>query len=128
MAVNICDAPCLSLLSQLSSPSPTRTWQSAPHPYLPIVATATSDKTVTIHSLRDFRLLNTISGGHKRSIRSVAWRDDGKKRDSVLATGSFDSTVGIWKQDSAYPNTEGGPPGRHMEDEVDLTNEGIVGS
>lgn len=120
--------PSLSLLAELSLPSPTRTWQSAPHPHLPIVATATSDRTVLIHSLRDFRLLSTVSGGHKRSIRSVAWRDDGKKGESVLATGSFDSSVGIWRREDAYSNAEGGPPGSNDADDVDLTNGGFVGS
>lgn len=120
--------PVLSLLAQLSSASPTRAWQSAPHPHLPIVATATSDRTVSIHSLRDFRILSTISGGHKRSIRSVAWRDDGKKGESVLATGSFDSTVGIWKREDAYTKDEGGPPGGTTEDDLDFSNEGFIGS
>lgn len=128
--VKIYDVPTLGLLSQLRPSPPTRTWQSAPHPHLPIVATAASDKTVSIYSLRDFRLLNTISGGHKRSIRSVAWRANGKKGESMLATGSFDSSVGIWKRRDAYSNAEGGPPGRDMDDELelDLTNEGFVGS
>lgn len=119
--------PSLGLLAELSSPSPTRTWQSAPHPHLPIVATATSDKTVSVYSLRDFRLLSTITGGHKRSIRSVAWRDDGKKGESVLATGSFDSSVGIWKREDAYSNAEGGPPGSSFGDDLDQTSEGFVG-
>lgn len=122
------DVPILRLLAQLSSPSSTRTWQSAPHPHLPILATANNDRTVLIHSLRDFRLLSTISGGHKRSIRSVAWRDDGKKGESVLATGSFDSNVGIWKREDAYSNAEGGPPGGTTNDNPDLLNEGFVGS
>ncbi len=120
--------PSLSFLGQLSSASPTRTWQSAPHPHLPIVATATSDKTVSIHSLRDFRLLSTISGGHKRSIRSVAWRDDGKKGESVLATGSFDSSVGIWKREDAYSKDEGELPSSMTEDDLDLSKEGFMGS
>lgn len=120
--------PKLSLLAELNAPTPTRTWQSAPHPHLPIVATARSDKTVSIHSLRDFRLLSTVSGGHKRSIRSVAWRDDGKRGESVLATGSFDSSVGIWKREDAYSNAEGGPPGSNMDDDYDLSNEGFMGS
>jgi cytosolic iron-sulfur protein assembly protein CIAO1 len=120
--------PNLNFLAELNTPTPSRTWQSAPHPHLPIVATATSDKTVSIHSLRDFRLLSTVSGGHKRSIRSVAWRDDGKKGESVLATGSFDSSVGIWKREDAYSNAEGGPPGSSLGDDYDISNEGFVGS
>ena len=96
------DAPAVSLtfLAELRSGFPTRAWQSAPHPRLPILATATSDKSVSIYSLRDFRLLNIISGGHKRSVRSVAWRIDPVKNETVLATGSFDSSVGIWKPEA----------------------------
>ncbi len=120
--------PSLKLLAELEAPTPARTWQSAPHPHLPIVATATSEKTVSIHSLRDFRLLSTVSGGHKRSIRSVAWRDDGKKGESVLATGSFDSSVGIWKRDDAYSNAEGGPPGSHANGYYDISDDELVGS
>lgn len=122
------DLPSLSRLAQFSSTSPSRTWQSAPHPLLPIVATANGDKTVSIHSLRDFRLLSTISGGHKRSIRSVGWRDDGKKGQSVLATGSFDSSVGIWKREDAYSKAEGGSPDSNADDDLDLSNEGFTGS
>ena len=55
-------------------------------------------------SLRDFKLLSTITGGHKRSVRSVAWKDYGSntaaavpgKKPVTLATGSFDANVGIW--------------------------------
>lgn len=95
--------PSLTPLATLSPPSTTRAWQSAPHPTLPILATATSDKTVSIYSLTSFRLLNRITGGHKRSVRSVGWRRPLVKGStaSVLATGSFDSTVGIWRKDDA---------------------------
>lgn len=115
--------PSLKLLAELNTATPARTWQSASHPHLPIVATATSDKTVSIYSLRDFRLLSTVSGGHKRSIRSVAWRDDGKKGESVLATGSFDSSVGIWKREDAYSNVEGGPAGSSINGDYDIAND-----
>jgi WD40 repeat protein len=94
--------PALTHLATLSSPTITRAWQSSPHPHAPLLATATADKSVAIWSLRDFRLLSTITGGHKRSIRSVAWKDTGKNPSGgpnvgvVLATGSFDSNTGIW--------------------------------
>jgi WD40 repeat protein len=39
-------------------------------------------------------LLSVIPTQHKKSIRSVAWAPSGK----TLATGSFDSTVGVWEE------------------------------
>lgn len=94
------DAPLFSMdeLATLAPPSNSRVWQSAPHPSLPIVATACSDRTVRIYSLTSFTLLHTITGGHKRSVRSVSWKP-GVKGQSVLATGSFDASAGIWRRD-----------------------------
>lgn len=85
-------------LSTLTPPSVSRTWQSAPHPTLPLLATACSDKTVRIYSLTSFTLLSTITGGHRRSIRTCAWKPTAPKSTSapVLATGSFDATAAIW--------------------------------
>ncbi|KAF2117751.1 putative cytosolic iron-sulfur protein assembly protein 1 [Lophiotrema nucula] len=93
------DAPSSTLrpLATLSPPSNSRAWQSAPHPSLPLVATACSDKTVRVYSLTSFTLVHSISGGHKRSIRSVSWKP-GLKGQSVLATGSFDASAGIWRR------------------------------
>jgi WD40 repeat protein len=104
MTPNPLPPPTLAHLATLSSPTITRAWQSSPHPHTSLLATATADKSVAIWSLRDFRLLSTITGGHKRSIRSVAWKVTGKsgKGAVVLATGSFDSNTGIWtKNDRA---------------------------
>lgn len=103
----------INAIATLSPPSNTRTWLSSPHPSLPIIATACSDRTVRIYSLTSFNLLNTISGGHKRSIRSVAWKPGsgpagpGKNGigESVLATGSFDASAGIWRRDEGASNT-----------------------
>ncbi|KAL4785082.1 putative cytosolic iron-sulfur protein assembly protein 1 [Aspergillus varians] len=91
----------LSLLSNLTPPSLERTWLTAPHPTLPLVATCSSDKTVRIYSLTNFCLLSTISGGHKRSVRTCAWKPN-ISGESVLATGSFDATVGIWRRWDNY--------------------------
>lgn len=108
-----------SALTPLATLQPTcnaRTWLSTPHPYLPIIATACSDKTVRIYSLQDFRQQSTISGGHKRSIRSCCWKSsDGARGESTLATGSFDASAGIWKRWE-----EGGG-------EVDFTGKGLAG-
>lgn len=100
--------PSLSLLKTLhpSTSGPTRSWQSTSHPdpSTPLLATASADKTVNVWSLRDFSLVSTISGGHKRSVRAVDWKDFGKaargprseRKPVVLGTGSFDANVGVW--------------------------------
>jgi WD40 repeat protein len=84
-------------LATLTPPSNSRAWSSQPHPHLPIVATACSDKTVRIYSLTNFAQQSTVSGGHKRSIRSCAWKPN-SVGESVLATGSFDASAGIWRR------------------------------
>ncbi|EXJ55430.1 hypothetical protein A1O7_08357 [Cladophialophora yegresii CBS 114405] len=96
----------LTLLHTLHHPGSgsSRSWQSLPHPdpSTPLLATASADKSVNIYSLRDFSLVSTISGGHKRSVRTVAWKDFGRPKKNarrkpvVLGTGSFDANVGIW--------------------------------
>lgn len=86
----------MSLLSTLNTPSQSRAWFTAAHPTLPIVATCFSDKSVRVYSLVTHTLLSTISGGHKRAIRTCAWKPN-LKSESVIATGSFDASVGIWR-------------------------------
>ena len=139
------DSPTLTLLATLSilTGRGTRTWQSRSHPYpdTPLLATASSDKSVHIWSLRDFRLLSTISGGHKRSVRCVEWKDygqpskrrksssdavnQGKKEKVTLATGSFDANVGIWEHNSSQLGRKtGDDDDEMMQDdglETDLT-------
>ncbi|KAH9881171.1 Cytosolic iron-sulfur protein assembly protein [Plenodomus biglobosus] len=88
----------LAPLATLTPPSSSRTWQSAPHPSLPIVATACSDRSVRVYSLTSFTLMHSITGGHKRSVRSVSWKP-GTKGQTVLATGSFDASAGIWRRE-----------------------------
>lgn len=84
-------------VATLTPPCSSRAWLSTPHPHLPIIATATAN-ALRIYSLTSFTLLSTITGGHKRSIRSCAWKP-GTKGQAVIATGSFDASVGIWSQD-----------------------------
>ncbi|OAG07658.1 cytosolic iron-sulfur protein assembly protein 1 [Paraphaeosphaeria sporulosa] len=86
----------LRALATLTPPSNSRTWQTAPHPSQPIVATACSDRSVRIYSLTSFTLLHSVTGGHKRSVRSVSWKPHVRGQD-VLATGSFDASAGIWR-------------------------------
>lgn len=87
----------ISPLATLTPPCNSRAWSSHPHPHLPIVATACSDKTVRIYSLTNFAQQSSIAGGHKRSIRSCAWKPN-SVGESVLATGSFDASAGIWRR------------------------------
>ncbi|KAK7532457.1 WD40-repeat-containing domain protein [Phyllosticta citribraziliensis] len=89
--------PALNALATLTPPSSARTWMTAPHPTLPIVATASSDKTVRVYSLTSFTLLSNIGGGHKRSVRTCAWKPH-ITGESVLATGSFDASAGVWRK------------------------------
>ncbi|KAL2815434.1 WD40-repeat-containing domain protein [Aspergillus cavernicola] len=115
----------LTLLSDLTPPSLERTWLTAPHPTLPLVATCSSDKTVRVYSLTNFRLLSTISGGHKRSVRTCAWKPN-VSGESVLATGSFDATVGIWRRWDSYGETMGWRRQQNSDPEASLT-EGAAG-
>ena len=121
--------PSITLLATLNPPCNARTWLSTPHPHLPIIATACSDKTVRIYLLQNFQLQSTISGGHKRSIRSCAWKPN-SLGESVLATGSFDASAGIWKrwEDGAVKPAEeidftGGLAGGQTEDQDEEDDE-----
>lgn len=102
-------SPTISHISDLTPPSIERTWLTAPHPDLPFAATCSADKTVRVYSLRNFKLLSTITGGHKRSVRSCAWKPS-VKGESVLATGSFDATVGVWRRWNNYGQDDGERP------------------
>ncbi|KAK5952133.1 Cytosolic iron-sulfur protein assembly protein [Knufia fluminis] len=118
------NVPSLHHHTTLHSPTlNTRAWSSRPHPSAssPLLATATSDKSVHIWDMRGWKLLSTIAGGHKRSVRCVGWKDYGRRKRSkitkdeggdteedgrggqrdpvVLATGSFDANCGLWVWD-----------------------------
>jgi len=88
----------LEAISEFKPRSKARAWLSVPHPTLPLVATASSDKSVRIYSLQNFQLHSTLDGGHKRSIRTVAWKPNLPKGTLGLVTGSFDATAGVWRR------------------------------
>lgn len=88
----------LTPLPPFTPPSLTRAWVSAPHPTLPLIATASSDKSVRIYSLQNHQLHSTLEGGHKRSVRSVAWKPHLQNGTLSIVTGSFDATAGIWRR------------------------------
>ncbi|KAF4551674.1 WD domain-containing protein 3 [Elsinoe fawcettii] len=126
----------LTHLATISPASTSRLWQTQPHPTLPLIATASADKTVRISSLRTFQTLSNVSGGHKRSIRSVAWKPaSGPARpvqrygkevkgmgESVLVTGSFDASAGVWRR------YEGGPHSHIPEDEEETQTSNAAGA
>lgn len=93
----------LSPLPPFNPAASSRAWSSAPHPTLPLLATASSDKSVKVYSLQDFGLHSTLEGGHKRSVRSVAWkpnlrRDADGRQELGIVTGSFDASAGVWRR------------------------------
>ena len=116
----------LNLISTITPPSFSRAWFTAAHPDLPIIATCFSDKSVRIYSLTSFTLLSTISGGHKRSIRTCSWKPN-LKIESVLGTGSFDATVGIWRSSQLAPAPGASPEvlnaSKHHDDDDDLDDD-----
>jgi WD40 repeat protein len=119
MALPIATTHTLRPLATLSPPSTSRTWQSAPHPTLPIVATACSDRSVRVYSLTNFTLLHSITGGHKRSVRAASWKP-GVVGQSVLATGSFDASAGIWRRDEGGSmEVDYSSHGKHADDDGD---------
>lgn len=96
-----------------------RAWSLAWNPTMPILASCSSDKDVRLYhyslprssgtseagsmhtdkgaysgAMPTFSLKEVIPTGHRRTVRSVAWSPSGK----ILATASFDSTVGIWER------------------------------
>lgn len=85
-------------------------WQSTPHPTLPLLATCGRERSVRITSLRTFALDSTIDGGHKRSVRAVAWKPTlgptGTTPEAVLATASFDASSGIWRRFETLPKED----------------------
>ncbi|CAE6366919.1 unnamed protein product, partial [Rhizoctonia solani] len=96
-----------------------RAWQVAWNPDAPILASCSTDKTVRLYSystpssdstddLHDYRfnLATSISTGHTRTVRTIAWAPGGKS----LAVGSFDSTISVWER-SAEDDGEGGEHG-----------------
>jgi len=75
-----------------------RAWASVPHPTLPLLATAHS-KSATVFSLATLSSHSSLTGGHTRSVRSVAWKPGLPPHKLCLVTGSFDSTAGLWRWD-----------------------------
>jgi WD40 repeat protein len=104
-------------LAEFKPISTSRAWVSIPNPNgLPLIATATSDKTARVYSLKNFTLHSILEGGHTRSVRSIAWKPTVKNTGTLyIATGSFDSTMAIWKRQEASFAEKEAPKQEHIE-------------
>lgn len=114
----------LTSISVFKPEADNRAWLSIPHPTLPLIATAASDKKARVYSLQNFRLHSTLEGGHKRSIRSLAWKPNIRNGDLSIVTGSFDATAGVWRRakqeaEERYTETDFTSNGMGDDDNVD---------
>ncbi|KXN80810.1 putative cytosolic iron-sulfur protein assembly protein 1 [Leucoagaricus sp. SymC.cos] len=80
-----------------------RAWAVAWNSSRPILASCSADKSVRLYTYSlgqegtpKFIPVSTIPTGHTKTVRSIAWSPSGK----TLATGSFDSNIGIWEQEN----------------------------
>lgn len=82
-----------------------KAWSVSSHQTLPLLATASSDKTSKIYKLskeQNFPLLGKLEETHKRSVRTVSFKPPLGSSESefidlpALASGSFDSTISVW--------------------------------
>lgn len=85
-------------------------WTVSFNPTRSLLASCSTDRTIRLYSYilssstdglpsKDdsqpvFSLAKVIETDHKRTVRSIAWSPDGR----TLASGSFDSTVGVWEE------------------------------
>lgn len=71
-----------------------------------------------IYSLTSFALLQSITGGHKRSVRSVSWKP-GTTGQNVLASGSFDASAGIWRREQQEERYQVDDEDKNKDDDDD---------
>lgn len=97
-----------------------KAWSVSSHQTLPLLATASSDKTSKIYKLskeQNFPLLGKLEETHKRSVRTVSFKPPLGSSESefidlpALASGSFDSTISVWGIDE---------PGELLDNEEEL--------
>lgn len=97
----------VKLLKSIAAHS-DKAWSVCSHQTLPLLATASTDKTSKIYKLskeQGFPHISTLEETHKRSVRTVAFKPPLDSSDShfvdlpALACGSFDSTISVWGVD-----------------------------
>ncbi|KAK6465586.1 putative cytosolic iron-sulfur protein assembly protein [Scheffersomyces coipomensis] len=106
-----------------------KAWSVSAHPTLPLLATASTDKTSKIYKLskvQNFPLISKLEDTHKRSIRAVSFKPPLGGVDApvenyldlpALASGSFDSTISIWGIDE---------PENEVDDDEILANQSEI--
>lgn len=110
----------VALLKSIQAHS-DKAWSVSAHPTLPLLVTASTDKTSAIYKLsskQNFPQISRLEDTHKRSVRSVAFKPPLQGVDNeeqtfldlpALASGSFDSTISIWgidEPDNEYDDEE----------------------
>ncbi|CAI5759840.1 unnamed protein product [Candida verbasci] len=113
----------VSLLKSIKAHN-DKVWNINSHPTLPLLATASTDKTSKIFklsSLQNFPQLTVLEDTHKRSIRAIEFKPTVKNSADpsfvdlpALALGSFDSTISIWGIDE--------PSNIDLIDESEISN------
>jgi WD40 repeat protein len=118
-------------LADFKPPALSRAWASIPNPNdIPLIATATSDKSVRVYSLKNFTLHSKLEKAHERSVRSVAWQPTNKGNAGVMsiATGSFDATMGIWhRREQFSENGDAVQDGADDADDAEVSEVEISG-
>ena len=121
----------IAALAEFKPPASSRAWASVPNPNgLPLLATATSDKTVRVYSLLNFTLHSTVEGGHSRSVRSVAWKPEPPRLNAAsktvcLVSGSFDATMGIWRLKEGFGGRTGNVEGESYHSDGEDGTDGL---
>lgn len=97
-------SPMIELIKSIHAHT-DKAWCVASHSTLPILATASSDKTSRLFKLspsQNFPLIATLADTHKRSVRTVAFKPQLVSSDNdfidlpALASGSFDASISVW--------------------------------
>lgn len=115
----------ISLIQPLRPDLHERAWASIPHPTLPLIATAHA-KAVTVFSLSTLSSHSNLTGGHTRSVRSVAWKPGLPPHKLCLISGSFDATAGLWRwDDDSAADADAGRDGHEVE--ITMSGRGLSG-